>query len=60
MCTPLKAVLDELKYDSLRELTIEEVCQFMGYDEPTIQIKDLQYLTIDQHTAIPYILIESP
>ncbi|KAM3135048.1 hypothetical protein pb186bvf_012872 [Paramecium bursaria] len=60
MCTPLKAVLDELKYDSLRELTIEEVCQFMGYDEPTIQIKDLQYLTIDQFTAIPYILIESP
>ncbi|CAD8212532.1 unnamed protein product [Paramecium octaurelia] len=59
LSTPMQALSYELKYDQLRALQIEEVCEMMKYPPPCFEITQLEYLVVDSQTAVPYALFES-
>ncbi|KAL4503210.1 hypothetical protein ABPG72_000816 [Tetrahymena utriculariae] len=55
--SPINPFFDDLDIDKIQELTIEKVCDIMGYQEPIIDSSDMKFLVIDESTAIPYCLI---
>ncbi|CAK57345.1 unnamed protein product (macronuclear) [Paramecium tetraurelia] len=59
LSTPMQALSYDLKYDQLRPLQIEEVCEMMNYPSPCFDITQLEYLVVDSQTAVPYALFES-
>ncbi|CAD8110719.1 unnamed protein product [Paramecium primaurelia] len=59
LSTPMQALSYDLKYDQLRALQIEEVCEMMNYPPPCFDITQLEYLVVDSQTAVPYALFES-
>ncbi|CAD8195722.1 unnamed protein product [Paramecium pentaurelia] len=59
LSTPMQALSYDLKYDQLRSLQIEEVCEMMNYPPPCFDITQLEYLVVDSQTAVPYALFES-
>lgn len=51
---------DDLNIEQIpEEIDFDFVCQKMGYTYPPVNTEGIEYLIIDEYTAIPFMLIES-
>ncbi|EGR30022.1 hypothetical protein IMG5_143970 [Ichthyophthirius multifiliis] len=59
LSSPIKPFYDELDISFLPSITLDQVCNQMGYEMPSQQnTQDMSFLIIDESTAIPYCLLQ--